>query len=93
MGYSRTNTASTPAAVAEEKWEKPAGYLNIYVEVNGKKIKLGNTGLPLKASRGIEKKIIDQLEADPSKIEGLKGKLIVEYRSGTPEDNSADFTF
>lgn len=90
MGYSRT--VSAPVAAAEEKWERPAGYLNIYVMSGEKKMKLGNSGLPLKASRAIEKKIIDALEADPSKIDSLKGKLVIEYRSGTPEDNSGDFS-
>lgn len=90
MAFNSGNTAPASNVVA---FEKADGFLNFYVMDGGKKVKLGKSGLGLRTSKAIERKIIELLEADESKIGAFTGKLVVEYRSGTPVETETSFTF
>lgn len=66
---------------------KASGFLNLYLPTkDGKRMKLG--AIPLKESRDSEKKMLDWLNEDPSRVNTILSKLEIEYRSAVPTEGS-----
>jgi len=79
-----TSAATKPA---NENW-KAQGFLNLYLpRINGQRAKLG--AIPLKDAKPNEKKLLDWLNEDPSRVSQILAKLIIEYQSAQPADQAA----
>ena len=86
MGYNnQSNTVQQPQGqVRDDSW-KAQGFLNLYLMTkDGKKMRLGESGIPLKDSNAGVKELREWLEKDPANASKLLTTLIVEYRSATP---------
>lgn len=81
----QSNAQRTAPTEQNDSW-KAQGFLNFYLpKADGSKGKLGAIGL--KVSKPAEKKLIDFLNANGEEgVKALLSKMIVEYRSATPED-------
>lgn len=80
----RSNTA--PTAQQDQSW-KAQGFLNLYLPTpDGGRAKLG--AIPLKESKPAERKLLDFLNEDPSRLAAIVAKLVVEYRPATPDDKA-----
>lgn len=83
----QSNAQRTATQEQNDSW-KAQGFLNFYLpKADGGKGKLGAIGL--KVSKPAEKKLIDFLNANGEEgVKALLSKMIVEYRSATPEDTA-----
>lgn len=81
---SRNNNAG--ANSQNDSW-KAQGFLNLYLpSKNGKRSKLG--AIALHDSRTSEAEMRAWLEEDPTRVEQILAKLIIEYRSSEPTEGS-----
>lgn len=79
--------AAVATGPANEAW-KAQGFLNLYLpRINGQRAKLG--AIPLKSNKPNEKKLLDWLNEDPSRVSQIMAKLVMEYQSATPADTAA----
>lgn len=87
MAFNSGNTASASSTPANDNW-KAQGFLNLSLpSQDGGKVKLG--AIPLKASNPREKALIEWLTEDPTRVEAILSKLIIEYRSAEPKAGSS----
>lgn len=85
MAFQASNNQQA-ASQNNERW-KAQGFLNLYLPTrDGGRMKLG--AIPLKESRDSEKKLLDWLNEDPSRVESILNKLEIEYRSAIPTEGS-----
>jgi len=81
-----TNTAAASNGTKNESW-KAAGFLNLYLPTKGgARRKLG--AIALKEGRHNEKAMLDWLNEDPSRVQIILDKLVIEYNPATPADTS-----
>ena len=81
-----TQSAAPSATPSSDNW-KAQGFLNLYIPgLNGQRKKLG--AIPLKDSKPNEKKLMEWLTEDPTRIAQLLAKLEIEYQSALPSDTS-----
>lgn len=83
MNLNAAPVANTPA---NDSW-KAQGFLNFYITgADGKPKKLGAIGL--KDSKVNEKRLMDWLNEDPTRVTNLLSKISIVYQSATPADGS-----
>ena len=86
-----TQSAAAPATQQNTDW-KAQGFLNFYLPMDGKRVKLG--AIPLKESnaRGVnEKKMLEWLNEDPSRVSKILAQLVIEFKPvETTESKGAD---
>lgn len=84
MAFNSGNAARNDNQQTNDSW-KAQGFLNLYLPAkDGKRMKLG--AIPLKQSKPAEKKMLDWLKEDPSRVEQILAKLDIEFKSATPDD-------
>lgn len=70
----------------QQGWEKSVAFLNLYVPtVGGGKRKIGK--LSLKASVKSDMEIINALQADPTAINRLASKLVLDFQLADAAEN------
>lgn len=77
-----------PAAPAEtnDSW-KAAGFLNLYLPTkDGGRRKLG--AVPLRVSNVNEKALLEWITEDPTRVDIIKAKVVVEYNSAEPAEGT-----
>lgn len=68
-------------------FERATGFLNFYMPtVGGTRRKL--TSAPLRNSNAVEAALIAAIQKDPKTLDKILGSLIIEYRDGTPNEDS-----
>lgn len=83
----QSNTAAASSGTQNTAW-KAAGFLNLYLPTKGgARRKLG--AIPLKEGIVNEKKMLDWLNEDPSRVGTILAKLVIEYNPATPADSSS----
>lgn len=86
MGFQSNAVTSQSAQPRNDSW-KAQGFLNLYLpRKNGERAKLG--AIPLKASKDNERMLLEWLQEDPSRVSQVLSKLIIEFKSATPQDGS-----
>lgn len=86
MAFNPATAASNNNNAQNESW-KAQGFINLYLpSADGKRRKLG--AIPLKQSKPSEKKLLEWLNEDPSRVEKIMSKLIMEYQSAEPAETS-----
>jgi len=81
-----SSAAQSNSQQSNDNW-KAQGFLNLYLpDRQGKRVKLG--AIPLKQGRSNEKKLLEWLNEDPSRVTSLLSKLEIEYRSATQGEGS-----
>lgn len=86
MSFKSNAVTSRAAQPSNDSW-KAQGFLNLYLpRADGQRRKLG--AIPLKDSKPNEKQLLDWLNEDPSRVSVILSKLVIEYQSATPADNS-----
>lgn len=77
----------TQASTDQPDW-KADYFLNLYLpgKEAGTRRKLG--AIPLRVAKHNENQLIDWLKADPTRVETLLKKLIIEFQSAEPSDSS-----
>lgn len=79
--------ASAPVADQSNDSWKAQGFLNLYLPgKNGDRKKLG--AIPLKDSKPSEKDLLVWLNEDPTRVDKIMAKLIMEYQSAVPAEGS-----
>lgn len=72
---------------SNENW-KAQGFLNFYLPGrNGQRRKLG--AIPLKESKTNEKRLLDWLNEDPSRVTKILAMLEIDYQLATSNDDNA----
>ena len=84
MTFKSNAAVATGPTQSNDSW-KAQGFLNLYLPgLNGQRKKLG--AIPLKESKGNEKKLLAWLNEDPSRVAQILAKLEIEYQSALPAD-------
>lgn len=86
MGFQSNAVTSQSAQPRNENW-KAQGFINLYLpRKNGSRAKLG--AIPLKASRDNDRRLLEWLNEDPSRVSVIMDKLIMEYQSAEQSDDA-----
>ncbi len=86
MAFQPNTNAGSSNQSNNDSW-KAQGFLNLYLPTkDGKRMKLG--AIPLKEAKDSEKKLLVWLNEDPSRVEAILGKLVIEYKSAVPTEGS-----
>lgn len=71
----------------QDNWVKASGFVNIYLPTKeGKRRKLA--GIPLRENNVNEARLFQYLEENPDRAQTLARKMIIEYQSAEPTDES-----
>lgn len=80
-------TVSSSPRGTDESW-KAQGFINLYLPTkNGTRRKLG--AIPLKANKPSDKALLEWLNEDPSRVDQIMSKLVMEYQSAEGTDETA----
>jgi hypothetical protein len=81
MAFQRNTSSQTNAQNTDNGgWEKAQGFINIYLPTSeeGKNRKLG--AIPLRATKNIEKQLLDWLKDNPENLQKLANKLLLDFQ-------------
>ena len=87
MAFNRNNTNANAQQQGNDDSWKADGFINIYLPgADGKDRKID--AIPLKASKAVQKQLLEWLEKDPANIEKLASKLVLTYQSAKASDSA-----